>query len=236
LSQFWRWPDEPDLGLATMKFELERANTYVWMGAFDRSGTLVGAHRAMLWGSHLLLKGLTVASSHLGSTAALALATSLRNHANEIGLSGLAVWIEPSKSERRIADRLGLVAQGPRVHRYQFPLDNPPCPDMSAIAGGLLAWEFDGTPMVRDLLGTRGGVCWVLDRGRVVLSGTPCASIDEARRFAQAVGARVGCVRASSVEFTLLAADLDAAIRALAAGGRRLSRTPVRLGLPRGLN
>jgi hypothetical protein len=214
--------------------ELERRDVYLWLGLFADDGQLVATHRAMTLGEMLLLKGVSVASVHRGTTAALRLALAMKEAASGLACKGLAAWIEPQKPERYLAARLGIGGTGLLVHRYLLPLPgarSDSAMDPSGDLVGALQTSSDDEVLVPDLLGGPAGcVNWVIDGRRMVLSGNPCQDsaelptlLEQLRPLAQKAGA-------DGVEVCLPAADLAAAFSILAPGVTRLSRTPVRMG------
>lgn len=214
--------------------ELHRVDVYLWMGLFDGTA-LVAAHRAMLLGSRLLLKGVSVASSHRGTTAAWRLALAMKEAAAARGMAGLAAWIEPRQPERFLAVRLGIKESGPMVHRFQIPLPSVD-EDLAIAASPPLAGELQvshGTePMVSDLLGrSAGSLNWVIDGRRIVLSGNPCAGTEELLNLLSTLRPMAIQAGAHAAEIALPASDLSAAFSILATGVGRLSRVPVRMGL-----
>lgn len=232
LQRFFGANSRPEAVLAR---ELVRRDVYLWMGLFGGDGHLVATHRAMTLGGVLLLKGLSVARAHRGTTAALRLALSMVEAARSMGCSGLAVWIEPSKPERYLASRLGIEGSGPLVHRYLLPLPNKQSDDAEDSAtelAGSLQTGSDVHAFVPDLLGgPSGNVSWVIDGRRMVLSGNPCRSTAELPRLLEHVRPMADRAGAEGVEIHLPAAELTAAFSLLASGLTRLSRTPVLMGI-----
>lgn len=222
---------------AYLALELQRPETYLWLALFDAgSGDIIGVHRGMRLGSHLLLKGVVVDQRHKGSTSSLQLGRAMVEAATALGLQGVAAWIEPSKPERHLAERLRLVAQGPLVHRYLVPLQ-PSLAREGPIHGDLfgtvdLTGDQTDVPLVPSLLPSRPShYAWVLDGKRIFLGGNPCPRVSAlplALRGIEPLARRVG---ATSLELALPASDLVSALETLALGARRLSRTPVRLGI-----
>ncbi|MFD6983730.1 GNAT family N-acetyltransferase [Streptomyces sp. NPDC059956] len=97
-------------------------------------------------------------------------------------------------------------------------------------------------PMVPELLGVAGSpsastpsagtrLAWVLDRSRLVLSGNPCRSTGDLDGFLAALEDTAVSVGATAAEVVLEAADIMAALAMAGLGARRLSRSPVTLGM-----
>lgn len=214
--------------------ELERRDVYLWLGLFGDDGHLVATHRAMTLGGVLLLKGVSVASAHRGTTAALRLALALKEAAGRLGCTGLAAWIEPQKPERYLAARLGIKGSGQLVHRYLLPLlgaRSDAAADPAAELVGALQTASGDEVLVPDLLGGPAGrVSWVIDGRRLVLSGNPCRSTPELSHLLEQLRPMAQRAGAEGVEVYLPAADLTAAFSILAPGVNRLSRTPVLMG------
>jgi hypothetical protein len=221
----------------TLALELDCAEAYLWMGLFDdEDGRLAAVHRGLNLGGYLLLKGVTVAPRLQGSTAVLHLALAITEQAKATGWRGVAVWIEPNKPERHIAARLRIAAQGPLVHRYLIPVGTPGdgTPLAPSARCGTLSIDLGGAPLVPNLLTPQArGFDWVLDQQRLMLSGNPCPGAAAMPDLLRELGPLAQAIGASGVEIHLPAADLLAAISILSPGVKRLSRTPVRLGVRR---
>lgn len=222
-------PDPQQLGR-----ELQRNDVYLWMGLFG-GGQLVAAHRAMVLGGRLLLKGVSVATTNRGSTAAWRLALAMKAAAAARGCSGVAAWIEPHRPERFIAARLGVKAAGPLVHRFLIPLpgaDEDAAVDTLAPLTGTLEMRPCDAALVPDLLdGVAGQVNWVIDGSRIVLSGNPCRNTEGLPSLLSMLRPLASRAGARAAEIHLPASDLAAAFSIVAPGVARLSRTPVRMGL-----
>ncbi|MFI6015589.1 GNAT family N-acetyltransferase [Streptomyces sp. NPDC051243] len=234
-----------DIDAEVISRELAAEADYCWMGLFAPDGTAAAVHRAMRWHRHLLLKGVFVDASYRGSGAALSAAFAIRDWARQAGYAGTLAWVEPNKPEARLADRLRLRPGGPLLHRYLVPLpstSNSARPEATVPrpTAGTLAVPLGngGAPMVQELLGVRQehpatGTClgWVLDRSRLVLGGNPCRSVDDLNTLLAAVEETAVFTGATAVEIPFEAADLHAALSLAGLGARRLSRSPVKLGV-----
>lgn len=255
---------------------LERELTdddYLWMGLASPTGGLGAVHRAMRWGSRLLLKGVFVDASARGSGAALELGFAMRDHARDSGYAGVAAWVEPHKPEAGLARMLRLRTSGPLLHRFEIAVpdgDRPSHVPLSAGRAGAgpgqpggstvvrnrvlaLPGRAPGPPLVADVVADdeehgpahraagaehgpahrAAGAHWVLDRHRLVLSGFPGHSVADLGELVSAAAPLARAQGARFLEFPMPAADLSAALCLAAAKARRLSRTPVRLGLLR---
>lgn len=232
-----------DVDADVVRRELRAGADYCWMGLFTPDGEPAAVHRAMRWHRHLLLKGVFADDAFRGSGAALGAAFAIRDWAREAGYEGVAAWVEPNKPEARLAARLRLRTAGPLLHRYLVRLPygssagrapgTPP-----RMSGTLVVPGGDGTaPMVRELLGVPRSpsagtrLAWVLDRSRLVLSGNPCRSTGDLAGFLAAVEDAARPAGATAAEVLVEAADIPAALAMAGLGARRLSRTPVRLGM-----
>lgn len=197
----------------------------------------------MRWHRHLLLKGVFADDAFRGSGAALGAAFAIRDWAREAGYEGVAAWVEPNKPEARLATRLRLRTVGPLLHRYlvrlpygsdaERPTATPPRTSGTLVVPG----GDERAPMVRELLGVPHSpsdgtrLAWVLDRSRIVLSGNPCRSMGDLDRFLAAVEDTAVSAGATAAEVVVEAADIPAALAMAGLGARRLSRTPVALGM-----
>lgn len=235
---------------------------YLWTGLPSPTGGLGAVHRGMRWGSRLLLKGVFVDASARGSGAALELGFAMRDHARDSGYAGVAAWVEPHKPEAGLARMLRLRTSGPLLHRFEIAVpdgDRPshvPLPAGRAGAGPgqpgrstisrnrvlTLPGRAPGPPLVADVVADddehgpahrAAGAHWVLDRHRLVLSGFPGHSVADLGELVSAAAPLARAQGARFLEFPMPAADLSAALCLAAAKARRLSRTPVRLGLLR---
>jgi hypothetical protein len=237
--------DDVDAGV--IRRELAAGADHCWMGLFTPDGTLAAVHRAMRWHRHLLLKGVFVDDGFRGSGAALGAAFAIRDWAREAGYEGVAAWVEPNKPEARLAGRLRLRPVGPLLHRYlvrlphasdaERPTGTPPRTSGTLVVPGFVPGGDEAAPMVRELLGVPQGpsagtrLAWVLDRSRLVLSGNPCRSMADLGGFLAAVEDTAVSVGATAAEVVVEAADIPAALAMAGLGARRLSRSPVALGL-----
>ncbi len=194
-----------------------------WVGVWDR-GRLVAAHRGIFFGPYLHLKGLFVAASHQGGSAGLRAARGMLEHAEHLGARGALAWIEPSKPERALAERLQIAVTGPMVHRFGLPV--PGAEDRRTARPGRGELSDRSGPLMADLFGD-GVIRWTTDGDRLVLSARPDAPpgrlVAEFGDLARERGMR-------QIEFPLPAADMGALMAAQAAGARRLSRAIVCLG------
>ncbi|TXS36990.1 hypothetical protein [Streptomyces sp. OR43] len=218
---------------------------YLWMGLASPTGGLGAVHRAMRWGSRLLLKGVFVDASVRGSGAALELGFAMRDHARDSGYAGVAAWVEPHKPEAALARMLRLRTSGPLLHRFEIAVpDSAAHVPLPAHRDRVLTLpgRAPATPLVADVVadddehgpGHRSaGAHWVLDRHRLVLSGFPGHSVADLGELVAAAAPTARARGARFLEFPMPAADLSAALCLAAAKARRLSRTPVRLGLLR---
>ncbi|MFJ4823642.1 hypothetical protein ACIP5L_10185 [Streptomyces bacillaris] len=223
--------------------ELAAEADYCWMGLFTPDGTLAAVHRAMRWHRHLLLKGVFVDDGFRGSGAALGAAFAIRNWARDAGYEGVVAWVEPNKPEARLATRLRLRPVGPLLHRYlvQLPYGSDagrPTGTPRRTSGTLVVpGEDEAAPMVRELLGVPRSpsagtrLAWVLDRSRLVLSGNPCRSMGDLDGFLATVRHTAMSAGATAAEVVVEAADIPAALAMVGLGARRLSRSPVTLGM-----
>ncbi|SED16965.1 GNAT family N-acetyltransferase [Streptomyces sp. TLI_105] len=232
-----------DVDADVIRRELAAEADYCWMGLFTPDGQLAAVHRAMRWHRHLLLKGVFVDERFRGSGAALGVAFAIRDWAREAGYEGVAAWVEPSKPEVRLATRLRLRRVGPLLHRYlvrmpygsdaERPTGTPPRTSGTLVVPG----EGEAAPMVQELLGVPRSpsagtrLAWVLDRSRLVLSGNPCRSMGDLDGFLAAVEDTAVSAGATAVEVVVEAADVPAALAMVGRGARRLSRSPVALGM-----
>ncbi|MFJ3878469.1 GNAT family N-acetyltransferase [Streptomyces sp. NPDC090077] len=232
-----------DVDADVIRRELAAEGDYCWMGLFTPDGELAAVHRAMRWHRHLLLKGVFVDDGFRGTGAALGAAFAIRDWAREAGYDGVVAWVEPNKPEARLAARLRLRPVGPLLHRYlvrlpygtgaERPAGTPPRASGTLVVPG----GDEAAPMVRELLGVPRGpsagtrLAWVLDRSRLVLSGTPCRSTGDLDGFLSALRDTAGPVGATAAEVLVEAADIPAALAMAGLGARRLSRSPVRLGM-----
>ncbi|HET6353208.1 GNAT family N-acetyltransferase [Streptomyces sp.] len=223
--------------------ELAAEADYCWMGLFTPDGTPAAVHRAMRWHRHLLLKGVFVDDEFRGSGAALGVAFAIRDWAREVGYEGVVAWVEPNKPEARLATRLRLRPVGPLLHRYlvqlpygsdaERPTGAPPRTSGTLVVPG----RDEAAPMVRELLGVPRSpsagtrLAWVLDRSRLVLSGNPCRSMGDLDGFLAAVKDTAVSAGATAAEMVVEAADIPAALAMVGLGARRLSRSPVALGM-----
>ena len=221
----------------TLCRELDQEDIYVWMGLFDRiDGELIAVHRGMDFGGVLLLKGVTVASNRKGSTAALQVALAITENARKSGRKGVAVWVEPSKPERHLAARLRIPATGPLVHRYQLPIggigaeSNRPTDLRSS---GMFSLRLGEDPLVPNLLPSEAfdRINWVLDNQRLLLSTNPCNHASQLPELLRTLAPLAQSVGARALEIHFPASDLISAVAVLSNGAKRLSRTPVRLGV-----
>ncbi|MFJ3784363.1 GNAT family N-acetyltransferase [Streptomyces sp. NPDC090093] len=237
-----------DVDADVVRRELAAEADYCWMGLFTPDGTPAAVHRAMRWNRHLLLKGVFVDDEFRGSGASLGVAFAIRDWAREAGYEGVVAWVEPNKPEARLATRLRLRPVGPLLHRYlvQLPYGSdaehpartsPRASGTLTVPGGDGADGDGAAPMVQELLGVprspSGGtrLAWVLDRSRLVLSGNPCSSMGDLEGFLAAVEATAVSAGATAAEVVVEAADIPAALAMVGLGARRLSRSPVVLGM-----
>ncbi|MEU2834391.1 GNAT family N-acetyltransferase [Streptomyces lavendulae] len=232
-----------DVDADVIRRELAAEADYCWMGLFTPDGTLAAVHRAMRWHRHLLLKGVFVDDRFRGSGAALGVVFAIRDWAREAGYEGVVAWVEPNKPEARLATRLRLRPVGPLLHRYlvqlpygsdaELPTGTPPRMSGTLVVPG----EYESAPMVRELLGVQRSpsagtrLAWVLDRSRLVLSGNPCRSMGDLDGFLAVVKDNAVSASATTAEVVVEAADIPAALAMVGLGARRLSRSPVALGM-----
>ncbi|MEU8508750.1 hypothetical protein AB0C40_29385 [Streptomyces brevispora] len=243
-DEILRIVDVEGLDATALTRELTARDDYLWVGLTSPGGGLGAVHRSMRWGSHLLLKGVFVDDSARGSGASLELGFATREFARDSGYAGIAAWVEPHKPEAGLARMLRLRTSGPLLHRFDIPVpdgDRParvPGPvDRSRVLD--LPRRAPAAPLVADVLadhdefGPTGGatrVHWVLDRHRLVLSGFPGRSVADLGELVSAATPLARAHGARFIEFPMQAADLSATLSLAAAGARRLSRTPVRIG------
>lgn len=241
-----------EITLSVISRELAAPADYRWLGVVTRGGELRAAHRAMRWGSHLLMKGVFVRDSDRGSSAALDLVFALRDFARGAGYAGIVAWVEPRNSESWLARLLRMHERDPLLHRFEIPVTSRPG---AAGADGLeLSYATDtraisvmsSRPMLEDFLGSvpcshqpqadparerqRVSVRWTVDGSRLVLSGCPCSSPTDLPQLAVALAPLSAAYGASAIEVPMPAADLAAALFLSSMKARRLSRTPVRVG------
>lgn len=222
--------------------ELAARADYCWMGLHAPDGTLAALHRGMRWHGHLLLKGVFVDDRFKQSAAGLRVAYAIRNWAMREGFEGVLAWVEPNKPESHLAHRLRIRATGPLLHRFLIPL--PPTASTGAVPGvarmaGILtvAAPSQTPPAISELLrieqDDQGCLClaWILDRSRIVLSGNPCGDVADLDGLVHAVQPLAALTGATGLEIPFEAADLQTALRLAGTGARRLSRSPVRLGV-----
>lgn len=232
-----------DVDAEVVRRELAAEDDYCWMGLFASDGTVSAVHRAMRWHQHLLLKGIFVDDAYRGSGAALDVAFAMRNWARQAGYAGVVAWVEPNKPEAGLAARLRLRPVSPLLHRYLIPLPSTggserPSGALRPTAGTFsVPLRDEGAPMVHELLGIRqdhsasNRIAWVLDRSRLVLSGNPCRSLGDLDDLVTAAEHSAVLTGATAVEVVVEAADLHAALYLAGVGARRLSRSPVNLGM-----
>ncbi|MEV6726326.1 hypothetical protein AB0M94_35970 [Streptomyces xanthochromogenes] len=234
----------PDVDAAVVERELEAADDYCWMGLFATDGTLAAVHRGMRWHRYLLLKGVFVDDGHCGAGTALGAAFAIRDWARQAGYSGILAWVERNRPEAQLAIRLRIRPVGPLLHRFLIPLSSTgdtagPDSGMRRLTAGTVTVPLpgDGTPAVEELLGieqddpvgTRLG--WILDRSRLVLSGNPCRSVGDLKVLLSAAEETAAMTGATALEVPFEAADLLAALSLAKLGAKRLSRSPVNLGI-----
>ncbi|MFD3531409.1 GNAT family N-acetyltransferase [Streptomyces sp. NPDC058664] len=237
-----------DVDADVVRRELAAEADYCWMGMFTPDGTPAAVHRAMRWHRHLLLKGVFVDDGFRGSGAALGAAFAVRDWAREAGYEGVVAWVEPNRPEARLATRLRLRTVGPLLHRYLVPLPygsdaarpagTPPRTSGTLVVPGeVVPAEDEAAPMVRELLGVPRSpsagtrLAWVLDRSRLVLSGNPCRSTGDLDGLLAAAEDTAVSAGATAAEVVVEAADIPAALTMAGRGARRLSRSPVALGM-----
>ena len=220
---------------ARIRWELDRPEHHVWLGRCDVDGRVVAAHRGLVWSDHLLLKGVCLAPELAGTTAALGLGMAMRTEARERGLT-LAAWVEPSRPEAHLARRLRLVPVRPDlVHRYLLRGETPVAADgpHPATSGRVRLPHLAETPLGPDLLASSSArtveVRWTWDRGRLVLSAVPAASVATLTPVLAAVAEAAGGWPSAGFELPLPAADLATALLLTRSGAHRVSRTPVQL-------
>ncbi|MFD5388211.1 hypothetical protein ACFWMG_25400 [Streptomyces sp. NPDC127074] len=235
-----------DVDTAVVKRELAASDDYCWMGLFMADGTLAAVHRGMRWHRHLLLKGVFVDDGHRGAGTAIGAAFAIKDWARQAGYAGILAWVERNKPEARLATRLRLRPVGPLLHRFLVPL--PTAGDAAdpgtgsgvrgpAVGTLTVPRPGDRTPAVGELLGieqddpagTRVG--WILDRSRLVLSGNPCRSADDLKVLLAAAEETAAATGAIALEVLFEAADVLTALSLAKAGVKRLSRSPVNLGV-----
>lgn len=240
-----------EITLSVISRELAAPADYRWLGVVTRGGELRATHRAMRWGSHLLLKGVFVRESDRGSNAAIDLAFALRDFARGAGYAGIVAWVEPRRPESWLARLLRMDERDPLLHRFEIPVALKPG---AADAGSLeVSYATDtrlisvtsSRPMLDDVLGgipcphqpradpgecQQPSVRWVVDGSRLVLSGCPCSNVTDLPRLALALAPLSATYGASAIEVPMPAADLAAALFLSSIKARRLSRTPVRVG------
>lgn len=241
-----------ELTLSVISRELAAPADYRWLGVVTRSGELCAAHRAMRWGSHLLLKGVFVRDSDRGSSAALDLAFALRDFACDAGYAGIAAWVEPHRPESWLARLLRMHERDPLLHRFEIPVT--PGPGATRADGLELSFATDtrlisvmsSRPMLDDFFGSglrsyepqtdparerrQVSVRWAVDGSRLVLSGCPCSGATDLPQLAVALAPLSAAYGATAIEIPMPAADLAAALFLSSIKARRLSRTPVRVG------
>lgn len=233
-----------DISADVIAYELSTESDYCWMGLYSRDGLLAALHRGMRWDRYLLLKGLFVDHRFQRSGVGLRTALATRDWARREGFAGVLAWVETNRSESQLAFRLRIRPTGPLLHRYLVPV--PVTPAGAGLAqrkplrsSGFLAVSAaeDGLPAVGELLGIEQAaegsvrIGWTLDRSRLVLSGNPCRSVADLASLVDAAEPVVSVTGATALEVPFEAADLHAALRLAGMGARRLSRSPVRLGM-----
>ncbi|MEU1290595.1 hypothetical protein [Kitasatospora sp. NPDC005856] len=239
-----------DVDAAVVERELAAPDDYCWMGLFRADGTPAAVHRGMRWHRHLLLKGVFVDDGHRGVSAAVGAAFAIRDWARQAGYAGVLAWMERNKPEAQLAARLRIRPVGPLLHRFLVPLpaagdaagsDTAPSTGsgLPRPGAGTLTVPLpgEGAPAVGELLGieqddpdgTRVG--WILDRSRLVLSGNPCRSVDDLKVLRAAAAQTAAATGATALEVLFEAADLLTALSLAKAGVKRLSRSPVNLGV-----
>lgn len=226
-----------------IRWELERPDQHVWLGSRDHQGQLVAAHRALVWHRHLLLKGLCVNPSAGHGAASLQLALAMRSAARAIGLDGVAAWVEPHRPEAQLAARLRLEPATTLLHRYLIPVMGTAAAQTvhDNLLSGVVDLSEPLTKTTKDVFasrvaesGDRGRVAWLLDRGRMLLSTALTGSHETLGPLLAAVTQATGLTPRAGYEVLIPAADVLGALGLVRSGARRLSRTPVRLALPRG--
>ncbi len=221
-----------DAGLASLaQEELQAPRDFAWFGHFVDE-RVVALHRALRWGSYLHLKGVFVADEFRGTATAIRLALALKSYARLGGWEGVAGWVEPTKPERVLAERLRLHRSGPMVHRIELEFLEGPTPDITEGRSLSGSANFDEGPwLVPDLLGSSGtALHWVRDGGRLVLSGNPCTAVGDLPELLHQLTPLARAVGAGALELPINAASLLDLLGLAARGVKRLSRTPVYLG------
>lgn len=227
------------LGTGRIRWELERPATHAWLGVRSADGRLAAVHRALRWDRYLLLKGLCIDPALSERSVGLALALAIRDLARDQGCAGVAAWVEPNHPESHLAARLRLRPATGLLHRYWVPAPDVVGSGVDVDGTGVLELTVgkDVRPLVNEVLrldqprpeGTR--LAWLMDRNRMLLSGTPCASIDGLGSLLRDVSEASGVVPKEGFEVLFEAADLAAGLVLAGTGGHRLSRTPVRLAV-----
>ncbi|MCC9312334.1 hypothetical protein LN042_35655 [Kitasatospora sp. RB6PN24] len=229
--------------------ELNADSPYRWVCLPGPDGGLSAVHRGFVWGDHLVLKGVSVDEAARGGAAALQMAFWLRESARREGRRGIAAWVAAGASHSALlAGRLRLRQDGPWIHRYLVPLSVAATADgqMSAVevhrdtpVSGSLSFGRAGGPdepwITEDLLapaapaGRARRVHWVADRDRLCLSGLPCTIFDGLPALVAALAPLAGELGLTVLDLPIPAVDIPLALRLLALGARRLSRTCVTL-------
>ena len=199
------------------------ASHAIWLGLWDQE-QLLAVHRAIQFGPYLHLKGLFVAARHRGGPAGLLVARATLAYALGCGSEGVLAWIEPSKPDRALAERLRISPQGPLVHRFGLVVPNVRDRQIPLQGTGVLSSK--GMSLETNLLG-RHEILWTMDRDRLILSAAP---VGDPNHLLALVGDLAYKMGARQIEFPIVVADLGALITTHAAGARRLSRATVFLG------
>ncbi|MEJ8675580.1 hypothetical protein [Chromobacterium amazonense] len=217
-----------------LEMELKRPDVYVWVGMLDHN-KLIAIHRGLVWGGYLLLKGVAVSKKWQGSIAALQLASFMLSHAKLFGLKGVAAWVEPSKPERFLSERLKIKPHGQFLHRYSIPFHNLNCSPSyteKIILSGRESFTFDKSPLVDDIFMSSGtDISWIFDNGRLVLSANPCGHVSQLSNVINKFSPLAKDIGAKALEVFIPAVDLMSSVEILRYQVQRLSRTPVRLGI-----
>lgn len=237
-----------------LAMELEPGSPYRWVGVLD-SGELCGAHRGLLWGDYLFLKGVFVDESARGTDAVLRLAFALRDVAWDAGAAGIAAWVsESSRPQVTIAQRLRLQLSAETLHLYSLSLPTgrqgkPASQPTFRSVRGEVTTDFGEEPLVADMLkdstapeivtgegrlrapfGSRQSVSWVLDRDRIALSGLPCRCIDDFGCLLPALALIGAPMDIFTIELPVPATDFSLAIWLAAKNARRISQRPQKMG------
>lgn len=182
-----------------------------WWGLENAPGQLVAVHRAVRWGSALLLCGAYVAPGHRTGPVLLRLVRAAHDVGEQLGVTAVTAWSEPGAPHDLgpVARRCGLRSVGPPVNRYLGTVTVGPAPD---------------GPRADALAGTHAGRPWTVNGGRV----TTDVVVDPTtvRRTSAALDELAGRTRRRRYEVLASAGDLVGDLELRHQGLVRVNRYP----------